>query len=164
MSDQAPSHPGERFTSIFSVFMAFCVLVWLWGLGLYMLWPWQKGGQWLPEFPMVAVCADKPICTLPYRELAVAQASGRVTSLHLPTPTGETSYEMIALQWKTLNGGIETKASSWNFQTTVRYRIDQGQPILVEYQEISGKVFLYAIAGALISLGLLYARKFRKQH
>ena len=47
------NQPGERFTTIFSAFMVFCVLVWLWGLGLFMLWPWQKGGEWLPDFPMV---------------------------------------------------------------------------------------------------------------
>jgi len=162
MTKQAPSHPSDRFVGIFSAFMVFCVLVWLWGLGLYMLWPWQKGGTWLPEFPMIAVCADQPVCTLPYRDLATAQASGQVISLQPPTPSGETGYEMITLQWKTLNGGIETKASAWNFQTTVRYRIEQNQPVLVEYQEISGKVFLYAILGALVSLGLLYARKLRK--
>ncbi len=153
------NHPGDRFTGVFSAFMVFCVLVWLWGLGLFMLWPWQKGGDWLPDFPMVAVCGDQGLCSLPYRGLAAAQARGQVTSLQPPEPTGETSYEMITLQWKVLPNAIETKASAWNFQTTVRYRINEGQPVLLEYQEINGKVFLYAIAGALVSLGLLYARK-----
>lgn len=31
------TQPGDRFTAIFTAFMVFCVLVWLWGLGLFML-------------------------------------------------------------------------------------------------------------------------------
>lgn len=156
------AQPGDRFAAIFSALMVFCVLVWLWGLGLFMLWPWQKGGEWLPEFPIAAVCADDRVCAVPYGELAAAQASGKVKTLQLPAPSGDTAYEMIALQWKQLPNGVEAKASAWNFQTTVRYRIDNETPILVEYQEIGGKVFFYAIVGALISLGLLYLRKLRK--
>jgi len=165
MSATGKAHPGERFSAIFSAFMVFCVLVWLWGLGLFMLWPWQKGGQWLPEFPIVAVCASESgdqVCAVPYGELPAARAAGKVKTLQPPTPSGDTAYEMIALQWKPWSGGIEAKASAWNFQTTVRYRLQEEQPILVEYQEIGGKVFLYAIVGALISLGLLYLRKLKK--
>ena len=71
-------------------------------------------------------------------------------------------YEKIAVQWKQLPGKLEVKASAWNFQTTVRYRVENATPILLEYQEIGGKVFLYAIGGAFVSLLLLYARKLRK--
>ena len=156
------NQPGERFTTIFSAFMVFCVLVWLWGLGLFMLWPWQKGGEWLPDFPMVAVCANNQVCTLPYSQLATAQAEGKVKGLIPEQASGEAAYEMITLTWKRLSGGMEVKASAWNFQTTVRYRIDDQRPVLVEYQEISAKVFLFAILGALVSTVLLYLRKLRK--
>lgn len=156
------NHPADRFTTVFSAFMVFCVLVWLWGLGLYLVWPWQQGGEWLPDFPIVAVCADDQVCALPHGELAAAQAAGKVKTLVPPSETGETAYELITLQWKLLKGGVETKVSAWNFQTTVRYRIENERPVLVSYQEISGKVFLYAIIGALISTLLLYLRKLRK--
>lgn len=155
-------HPGDRFTKIFSAFMVFCVLVWLWSLGLFMLWPWQKGGDWLPDFPIVAVCADDNVCTVPYGELAAAKAAGKIKSLLPATDSGETEHEMISLQWKRLAGGMETQASAWNFRITVRYRIDDEMPVLVEYQEINGKVFLFAVVGALVSLGLLYLRKLKK--
>lgn len=158
----ASNHPGDRFTRIFSAFMVFCVLVWLWSLGLFMLWPWQKGGDWLPDFPIVAVCADDSICTVPYGELPAAKAAGRIKSLLPATDSGETEHEMISLQWKRLAGGMETQASAWNFRITVRYRIDDEMPVLVEYQEINGKVFLFAVVGALVSLGLLYLRKLKK--
>src|SRR5574343_815078 len=152
---------SSRFSTIFSAFMVFCVLVWLWGLGLFMLWPWQKGGQWLPDFPIVAVCADTPICTLPFGQLAEAQQAGRVTGLLPADASGETSYEALTIQWKRLPNAMQAKVSAWNFQTTVRYRIEDQQPILLEYQEISGKVFLFAIGGALVTLALLYLRKLK---
>ena len=161
MSDAAPQM-SPRFSAIFSAFMVFCVLVWLWGIGLFMLWPWHKGGDWLPDYPIVAVCADGKVCAVPHGELAAAQAAGKIKTLVPPEESGETAYEQITLQWKRLPGGIEAKASAWNFQTKVRYRIEDEKPVLVEYQEIGGKVFLYAIAGALVSLALLYLRKLKK--
>lgn len=154
--------PGERFSAIFSAFMVFCVVVWLWGLGLFMLWPWHKGGEWLPEFPMIAVCADDSVCVVPFGELAQAKASGKLKSLRPPAESGEMAYEQITLTWKHLPNAIQLKASAWNFQTTVRYRLDNEMPVLLEYQEINGKVFLFAIAGALFTTLLLYRRKLRQ--
>lgn len=154
--------PSERFSTIFSAFMVFCVMVWMWGLGLFMLWPWQKGGEWLPEFPIVAICADGNTCAVTVRELAQAKLSGKIKSLLPPAEIGETAYEQITLQWKRLPNSIQLKASAWNFQTTVRYRLENDTPVLMEYQEINGKVFLFAIAGALVTTLLLYLRKLRK--
>lgn len=162
MSETGTNDPGQRFASIFKALMVFCVLVWLWGLGLLMIWPWHQGGEWLPEFPIVGVCNDDRLCTIPYGELNQAKASGKLKTLEPPSETGDTAYEMLTVQWKRLQGGVETKVSAWNFQTTVRYRIDNEIPVLVEYQEIGGKVFLIAIGGALLTLIGLYLRKFRK--
>jgi hypothetical protein len=147
---------------IFKAMMLFCALIWIWGLALIKIWPWQTGGEWLPEFPIVAVCSGSAVCAVPYGDLAKAKADGRLQSLEPPTESGETAYELLTLQWKRLNGGIETKVSAWNFQTTVRYRIENDLPVLVEYQEISGKVFLLAIGGALVTLIGIYLRKLRK--
>lgn len=157
-----PTQLSERFSAIFSAFMVFCVLIWLWGLGLFMLWPWQKGGEWLPDFPIIAVCANDQPCALPYGKLSQAQQSGEIKSLIPAEETGEAAYEAITLEWKRLPAQMQLKASAWNFQTTVRYRVEDNRPILVEYQEISGKVFLFAMLGALVTLGLLYMRKLSK--
>lgn len=153
------NQPGDRFTGVFSTFMAFCLLVWLWSFSLFLFWPWQQGGQWLPDFPILAVCADDQVCSVPHAELAEAKAAGKVKSLELPEDAGETTYEMLHLQWKKIKGGVEAKLSTWNFQTVVRYRIEDEQPVLVEYQEINGKLFLYAIGGALVTLAGLLIKK-----
>ncbi|MCE1238432.1 MAG: hypothetical protein LWW83_00695 [Azonexaceae bacterium] len=156
-----PQHT-ERFSRIFTAFMVYCVLVWLWGLGLFMLWPWQKGGEWLPDYPVVVHCAGEQDCPIPVGKLDEARADGRLLALMPKDDTGETAYESITVQWKKVAGGMQVKASAWNFQTTVRYRIEDDRPVLLEYQEIGGKVFLYALLGALVSLGLLYLNKRRK--
>ena len=155
------TQPAQRFAGIFSAGMVFCVLVWMWGLGLYLVWPWQQGGEWLPDFPIVAVCADETVCAVPYGQLAEARAAGKIKSLLPPGESGETAYEAITLHWKRLPGGMESKASAWNFQTTVRYRVDDELPVLVSYQEISGKIFLIALGGALLSLLFLYRNKLK---
>ena len=142
--------------------MIFCALVWIWGLILMKYWPWQTGGEWLPDFPLVVTCADNAVCAVPHGEIAAARSSGKVVALTPPVAAGETAYEKIALQWKLQGNLIETTASAWNFQTTVRYRVDNEMPILVEYQEISGKVFLIAITGALLTLIGLYLSQRRK--
>lgn len=154
--------PGSRFAKIFKALMVFCVLVWLWGLGLIMLWPWQAGGEWLPEFPIVSVCADNSVCAIPYGELVQAKSAGKIKSLIPSSDTGEMPYGMITLQWKLLSGGIEAKASAWNFQTTVRYRLENDMPVLVEYQEIGGRLFQVALIGALVTLIGLYLNKARR--
>lgn len=161
MADNTPD-PNQRFASIFKALMVFCALVWIWGLILMKYWPWQTGGEWLADFPLVVTCADNAVCAVPHGEIASARSSGKVLALTPPVAAGETAYEKIALQWKPQGNLIETKASAWNFQTTVRYRIDNEMPVLVEYQEISGKVFLIAIAGALLTLIGLYLSQRRK--
>ncbi len=161
MSPPEQTQPAIRFATIFKALMLFCALVWLWGLALLSGWPWSKGGEWLPDFPIVAVCGQN-ICAVPYGQLKQSMNEGKVTSLALPSEGGETAYEMITLSWKQHNGLIETKASAWNFQTTVRYRIENNLPVLTEYQEISGKVFLLAIGGALFTMIGIYLRKLRK--
>lgn len=163
MSEASTNDPSQRFGKIFKALMVYCVLVWLWCLGLLMVWPWQKGGDWLAEFPIVAVCSDDTLCTIPYGELNQVKASGKLKTLVPPSETGDTVYNQLSVQWKRLQGGVETKVSAWNFQTTVRYRLDNEIPVLVEYQEIGGKVFLVAIGGALLTLIGLYLRKLRRQ-
>lgn len=161
MGEPKTELPANRFATIFKAMMLFCGLVWLWGLALVSGWPWSKGGEWLPEFPIVATCGQS-VCAVPYGQLPQAMAAGKVTALTPPGESGETAYEMISLAWKQANGQIETRASAWNFRTTVRYRIENNVPVMTAYQEISGKVFLLAIGGALFTLIGIYLRKLRK--
>ena len=50
------------------------------------------------------------------------------------------------------------KASSWHFQTVVRYRVENDTPVLVAYQDVDvSRAFTYGIGAALfltIGLGL----------
>lgn len=153
--------PASRFSRVFKWLMLFCFLVWVWGLALIMAWPWQKGGEWLPEFPMVTTCTSGEACVIPNGELAKAMADGRIKAVTPPTAQGETAFGQISLGWKPHDGLIEASASSWNFQFTVRYRVENDQPVLVQYREISIKIFFYALGGALFSLIGLYLRQLR---
>jgi hypothetical protein len=158
---QAAALPANRFARIFKWLMLFCALVWVWGLALMMAWPWTKGGEWLPEFPLVATCVPDTLCVIPYGELAKARADGRLQAVLPPLESGETGHEQINLSWANSKGLIETTASAWNFQITVRYRIENDQPVMIQYREISIKLFFYALAGALFSTIGLYLRQLR---
>lgn len=57
---------------------------------------------------------------------------------------------------------IEVKASSWHFQTTIRYTVENEMPILIEYQDVAAKAFYYGVAAALFSLLVLYLRRLRR--
>lgn len=152
-----PQHSG-RFSSIFALFMIFCVLVWVWGLLFFMFWPWQKGGEWLPEYPIAVHCSNGKDCIVPVGELAQARSDGKLTALRPQAARGELDYRDLFVRWSPWGEGIEIKTSAWNFQTSVRYRIDSDSPlpVLVEYQELNAKIFFYAILAALGSLAVLH--------
>lgn len=148
---------------IFLAMMAFCGLVWVWTVILILAWPWEKTGTWKPEFRLPAVCAQGEICGIPYGELTEAKAQGKFTSLIPPEADGEVAVDDAWLRWKKAPAGlpwqIESKASSWYFQTTVRYRLDNDTPVLVEYQEVGAKSFYYGMGLAAASLVAFYLRR-----
>lgn len=150
------------FAKAFLLMMIFCALVWIWTVGIMVAWPWDKTDVWKPEFRVVAVCGQDETCGIPYGQLAEAKAKGQWTSLNLPGEAGDVQETGNWLQWKKVNGLIEAKASSWHFQTTIRYKVDNDVPVLVEYQDVSAKAFYYGIAAALVSLLGIYLRQFRK--
>ena len=150
------------FASIFKAMMVYCVLVWIWALAMIYAWPWDKGGEWLPEFPIVAVCAPQTSCAIPYGKIGEARQNGQLTTLTPLTAIGEIVLDHGTLTWRGGNGVIEARFASWNFQTTVRYRLQDDLPVLLEYQNIAGRTFLYALGGALFSLIGIYLRKLRK--
>lgn len=154
----------SRFGQIFVAMMIYCGLVWVWTVAFILAWPWDKGGAWKPEFRLAAVCAKGEACSLPYGQLAEARAKGALTALQPAADDGEIMEPNSWLRWKKIAGQpgqIETKASSWYFQTTVRYRLDGDTPILLESQEVGAKALYYGMAAALFSLVGIYLRKLR---
>ena len=152
------------FAGIFKAMMIYCVLVWVWALALIYAWPWQKGGEWLPEFPIVAVCAPETSCAISYGKIGEARRSGQMTTLTPLTETGELALDTGTLRWRSGSGSgvIESRLADWNFQISVRYRLQDDMPVLLEYQNITGRTILYALGGALFTLIGLYLRKLRK--
>ena len=148
---------------IFTAMKIFCALVWIWSIAFILLWPWEKTGEWQAEFPVIAVCENSEVCAIPFGELTEARRQGRFSSLDIPGESGETSTAGGWLRWKRANGLIETKISSWYFQTTIRYKLDGDQPILVEYQAVDGKAVLYGIGAATLSLIAIYLGKLRRR-
>lgn len=149
------------FAKIFIALMIFTGLVWVWTVAFIMSWPWEKSDLWKPEFRVVAVCANQEPCGFAYSELADAKAKGLYTSLTPTEPAGDVQEEKNWLKWKVDNGIIEVKASSWHFQTTIRYKLENDAPVLIEYQDVAAKAFYYGIAAGLFSLLGLYLRKLR---
>ena len=154
------------FGQIFIAMMIFCGLVWIWTVAFIMAWPWEKNAIWKPEFRVAAVCAQGErqgeVCSFPYGGLAEARQQGLIATLALPGNAGEAMEENGWLRWTQQNGIVEAKASSWHFQTTVRYRLDGDEPVLIEYQDVSARAFYYALAAAAFSLLGIYLRKLRR--
>ena len=147
---------------IFIALMIFSALVGVWSAAFMISWPWDKTDEWKPEFRVVAVCADKQICGFAYKDLADAKAKGLYTTLIPSESAGDLEEVQNWLQWKNQNNIFEVKASSWHFQTTIRYTVENEVPVLVEYQDVDvAKAFYYGIAAGLFSLLGLYLRKMR---
>ena len=147
---------------IFIALMIFSALVGIWSVAFMISWPWDKSDEWKPEFRLVATCADKAACGFAYKDLADAKAKSLYTDLNPPEPAGDLQEEQDWLKWKIENGITEVKASSWHFQTTIRYKVEKDALVLIEYQDVNvAKAFYYGIAAALFSLLGLYLRKLR---
>lgn len=154
----------SRFSQIFIAMMIYCGLVWIWTVVLILTWPWEKNSTWKPQFRLAAVCADGEACGIPHGQLAEAKAKGLFTALQPPADAGEVMDGDNWLRWKKVAGQpwqIEAIASSWHFQTTVRYRLQDETPVLVEYQEVGAKVLYYGMGLAAFTLLGLYLRKLR---
>ena len=149
------------FAKIFLAMMIFTGLVWVWTVAFIISWPWEKSSTWKPEFRVVAVCADKEHCGFAYGDLADAQAKGAILSLNPAEPAGDIEEAQNWLKWKVDNGIIEVKASSWHFQTTIRYKVEDETPILIEYQDVGANAFYFGLAAGLFSLIGIYLRKLR---
>lgn len=147
---------------IFIALMIFSALVGAWSVAFMISWPWDKTDVWKPEFRLVAACANNETCGVAYKDLADAKAKGLYTSLTPSAPAGDVQEEQDWLQWKIENGITEVKASSWHFQTKIRYKVENDSPVLIEYQDVDvPRAFYYGVAAAVFSLLGIYLRKLR---
>ena len=145
---------------IFIALMIFSALVGVWSIAFMISWPKEKTDVWKPEFRLVANCANKETCGFAYQDVSDAKAKGLYTSLTPAEPAGDVQEEHNWLKWKIENGIFEVKASSWHFQTTIRYTVENDMPILLDYQDVDvTRSFYYGIAAALFSMLGLYLRK-----
>ena len=144
----------SMFAQIFTALMIFCGLVWFWTVVFIMAWPWEKNTEWKPEFRIPAVCADGELCGIPHGELA----KGQFKSFSVPD-AADVMEDKNWLRWTTKNGVVEVKASSWHFQTTIRYKLEDGKPVLLEVQDVGPQAIYYGIAAALLSLVGIFWRK-----
>ncbi len=146
---------------IFIAMMIFCGLVWAWTVAFIITWPWEKTDVWKPEFRVAAVCKDGEVCGILYSQLEEAKSKGLYSTLVIPTDAGDVMEEMNWLKWKKTGDIIEVKASSWHFQTTLRYTVEGEKPVLVEYQDVGAKALYFGMAAGLFSLIGIYLRKLR---
>ncbi|HMU99578.1 MAG TPA: hypothetical protein PKD04_00765 [Rhodocyclaceae bacterium] len=152
------------FTKVFTALMIFSFLVGVCSVAFITAWPWEKDNPaWKPDFRLVVACGEKKeACGIAWKELSDARSQGRVSGLALAGNAGEIEEPANWLRWKQDSGVYEVKASSWHFQTTVRYRIENDAPLLVAYQDVDvGRAFTYAMGAAIFMMVGLYLRKLR---
>lgn len=152
------------FSRIFPALMLFCLLVWVWTVALIVAWPWEKTGSWKPDTRLPVVCADGQMCSIAYGQLAEALGEKKISAVRPAEPVGEIADPDAYVRWKTVSDQpwqYEASASSWHFETTVRYRINENTPELLQYRHYDGSIFFYALPAALFTLIGIYLRKLR---
>jgi hypothetical protein len=161
MTDTGKSFPFRVFPAL----MLFCLFVWVWTVAIIMAWPWEKTGEWKADARLPVLCADGKTCAMAYGNLAAGLADRSVSAL-LPTePVGELQQPDAWLRWKRVDGQpwqIEASLSSWHFETSLRYRVDDERPVLMQYRHYDAGVFFYALPAALFTLLGVYLRRLRK--
>lgn len=157
---------ANTFRSIFGWMMGFVAMTWVWAVALIMAWPWEKNTNWEPDLPLVATCKDNQACSVPYGQLAQSKAQGIYSALQPPEPFGEVQETDAWLKWRMDTGKpwqLEVSRSSWNFETTVRYRFDGETPVLIELKRYDVRILLYAIPLALAMVGGMFLRSLRNR-
>lgn len=152
------------FRSIFGWMMGFVAMTWVWAVGLIMAWPWEKNIAWEPDFRLVATCKDNEACSVPHGKLLEAKARGIYSSLQPPEPVGEVQEADAWLRWRMDAGKswqLEVTRSSWDFETTIRYRLENDTPLLIEVKRYDVRILLYAMPLALVMIVGMFLRSRR---
>lgn len=156
---------APAFRSVFAWLMIFVGVFWAWTVALMIAWPWDKDGKWAPDMRIVAVCANKEPCGIAYGDFANAKAQGKFTSLIPAEPVGEVQEPDAWIRWTAAAGKdwqYEVKRSSWHFEATTRYRIENDVPVLVQARLVDADIMLYSLPLAMFSLSGLFFRRLRK--
>lgn len=153
------------FTQIFTTLMIFSLAVGASTVAFIYSWPWEKSvPEWKPAFRLVAICAEtKEACGISHGELAEAKTQGKITTLEMAEPAGEFEETENWLKWSKKDGIYEVKASSWHFQTSIRYKLEKGEPVLVAVQDVDvAKAFTYGMGAAMMLVLGLNLRRLRQ--
>lgn len=156
---------APAFRSVFAWLMIFVGVFWAWTVALMIAWPWDKDGKWAPDMRIVAVCANKEPCSIAYGDFASAKAQGKFTSLIPAEPVGEVQESDAWVRWTAEAGKdwqYEVKRSSWHFEASTRYRIENDAPVLIQARNVDADVMLYSLPLAIFSLSGLFFRRLRK--
>ncbi len=152
------------FGQIFTSLMIFSLAVGASTVAFIYSWPWEKANpEWKPNFRLVALCGEKKeACGISYGELDEAKAKGQI-SLEMTEAAGEFEEPLNWLKWSRNNGVYEVKASSWHFQTSIRYKIEKDAPVLVAVQDVDvAKAFTYGMGAAMFLVIGLNLRRLRR--
>lgn len=152
------------FGQIFTSLMIFSLAVGASTVAFIYSWPWEKANpEWKPNFRLVALCGEKKeACGISYGELDEAKAKGQI-SLELTEAAGEFEEPLNWLKWSRNDGVYEVKASSWHFQTSIRYKIEKDAPVLVAVQDVDvAKAFTYGMGAAMFLVIGLNLRRLRR--
>lgn len=163
------STEARAFSRIFAWLMGLAALIWIWTVALLLAWPWDKNPQWQADDRIVALCTSGNPCSIPVATLA--QSGERIKTLDLPAElgaAGDEDEDDAWLKWRreAKDSGNpwqwEVTRSSWHFETIVRYRLDDGKPVLLGRRHVDANLFLYAIPLGLFTLFGLILRSFRR--
>lgn len=152
------------FSQIFTTLMIFSLAVGASTVAFIYSWPWEKTNpEWKPNFRLVATCGEKrEACGISYGELAEAMTKGQINGLEPAEAAGDLEETQNWLKWQKTNDLYEVKTSSWHFQSTIRYRVEKDQPVLVAVQDVDvGKAFLYGMGAAMVMVLGLNLRRLR---
>jgi hypothetical protein len=152
------------FGQIFTSLMIFSLAVGASTVAFIYSWPWEKANpEWKPNFRLVALCGEKKeACGISYGELDEAKAKGQI-SLEMTEAAGEFEEPLNWLKWSRNDGVYEVKASSWHFQTSIRYKVEKDAPVLVAVQDVDvAKAFTYGMGAAMFLVIGLNLRRLRR--
>lgn len=155
---EMPDSP-TGFRRIFFAMMLFTALVWAWTVGLMLLWPWQEAKEWQADYRLATVCPEKSeqqACVLTYaawEKARAAQQSPVLVSTNI-ADFAEVADDELWYKWRKFTSKswlYELSWSSWNFEESIRYRVDGDVPVLMAHRRVGVEILRYSLALAVLS-------------